>query len=250
MATHSDGSIIVDAEIDAEGFKADSQKLHKAIGSLNNKVKGLGPTFQKAISGNAKAISSFDMKADTLEGTIAEIQNGMSRLGSTKVSTEEYDELCESVNKAEQALFKLYDRRDKMEAIGTSKDSKAWKALQYDIENAERELASYVRGKKKMEAEGTNFTTGKSTVEFAELSKALADAKAQLGGMRENVQGAKEQLVEMGYYADVVKCVMAYYNTLSPLDAYRDLSSEQQVIIYLDDYYSSVLYNYQMRATV
>lgn len=202
MAEHSDGSIIVDAEIDAEGFKADSQKLHKAMQGLNTKMKSLGPIFQKAMSGNTKAISSFDMKADTLESTIADIQREMSRLGSTRVSTEEYDELCKSVNKAEQALFKLYERRDRMEAIDTSKDSKAWKALQYDIRIAERELASYVRGKQAMEAKGTNFTTGKSTVEYAELSKALAGAKAQLGEMRQNVQGAKEQLVEMEAQAE------------------------------------------------
>ena len=157
LAEHSDGSIIVDAEIDAEGFKADSQKLHKAMQGLNTKMRSLGPIFQKAMSGNAKAISSFDMKADTLEGTIAEIQREMSRLGSTQVSTEEYDELCKSVNKAEQALFKLYERRDRMEAIDTSKDSKAWKSLQYDIKAAEDELARYERGKQAMEANGTAF---------------------------------------------------------------------------------------------
>ena len=214
MANHSDGSIIVDAEIDAEGFKADSQKLHKAIGSLNNKVKDLGPTFQKAISGNAKAISSFDMKADTLEGTIAEIQRDMSRLGSTQVSTEEYDELCNSVNKAEQALFKLYERRDKMEAIDTSKDSKAWKSLQYDIKAAENELARYERGKQAMEANGTAFRSGVDTSQYAQLNSALDSAKNRLAEMQSQVKRTTAATRALGAVGKTLKATFSKFGSI------------------------------------
>ncbi len=59
---------------------------------------------------------------------------------------------------------------------------------------------------------------------------------------------SKDQLIEMGYYADVIDCVTAYYSTMTPLEAYRDLSSEAKIMIYLEEYYSQVLYLYQMRA--
>ncbi|MBQ8197201.1 MAG: hypothetical protein IJZ73_03985 [Clostridia bacterium] len=79
----------------------------------------------------------------------------------------------------------------------------------------------------------------------------ITSAKASLELKLSQIVGesfSKEQLVEMGYYSDVIKCVTAYYDTLAPLTAYQDLSGEKDVIIYLDEYYSNVLYNYQMRA--
>ena len=39
MAEHADGSIIVDTEIDAQGFKAGSSELQRAIKSLNTKME-------------------------------------------------------------------------------------------------------------------------------------------------------------------------------------------------------------------
>ncbi len=57
----------------------------------------------------------------------------------------------------------------------------------------------------------------------------------------------KEQLVEMGYYADVIDCVCAYYDLLSEQEAFQDITSETKLITYLDDYYQNILYMYKMR---
>lgn len=58
----------------------------------------------------------------------------------------------------------------------------------------------------------------------------------------------KEQLVDMGYYADVITCVSAYYDTLEAVAAYNDIKNETGLIPYLDDYYDSVIYIYRTRA--
>lgn len=57
----------------------------------------------------------------------------------------------------------------------------------------------------------------------------------------------KDQLVDMGYYADVIDCVCAYYDLLSAQDAFQDITSENKLITYLDDYYQDILYMYKMR---
>lgn len=59
---------------------------------------------------------------------------------------------------------------------------------------------------------------------------------------------SKEQLVDMGYYSDVIRCVCGYYDTLSALSAYRDIASESKLCIYLEDFYEEVVYMYQTRA--
>ena len=60
---------------------------------------------------------------------------------------------------------------------------------------------------------------------------------------------SKDQLVEMGYYDDVIRCVRAYYDTLSPLAAYQGVSHDDKLIMYLDDYYPNVVYMYKLLAT-
>ena len=58
----------------------------------------------------------------------------------------------------------------------------------------------------------------------------------------------KDQLVEMGYYKDVITCVSGYYDRLSALSAYQDITNETGLITYLDDFYESVVYMYRVRA--
>ena len=58
------------------------------------------------------------------------------------------------------------------------------------------------------------------------------------------------QLVEMGYYEDVIKCVCGYYDTLNATDAFYDISSERKLAIYLDEYYTEIVYSYKVRAGV
>lgn len=113
MAEHADGSIIVDTEIDTEGFKAGSNKIQKAISSMNSKMKNLGPTFQKALSGSASAMSSFDAKATILESTISEIETELQKLGSAKVPTDIYAGLIESADKCGYKLDTLYQKQKK-----------------------------------------------------------------------------------------------------------------------------------------
>ena len=57
----------------------------------------------------------------------------------------------------------------------------------------------------------------------------------------------KDELVEMGYYKDVIDCVCAYYDTLEPLEAAKGITADREVCVYLDDYYESVVYMYTQR---
>ena len=58
----------------------------------------------------------------------------------------------------------------------------------------------------------------------------------------------KEQLIDSGYYNDVLRCVTGYYDTLDVEIAYQDFCSEEKLMIYLEDYYSNMLYLYKVRA--
>ncbi len=79
-------------------------------------------------------------------------------------------------------------------------------------------------------------------------SIAQSNATLQLKYMEISSENfSKDQLIEMGYYADVIDCVCAYYDTLDPLTAWRDFTNDEKIVIYLEEYYVQVLYMYQSR---
>ncbi len=79
------------------------------------------------------------------------------------------------------------------------------------------------------------------------IIKINADLKVKYAQLKGQFM-SKEELIEMGYYADVLDCVCGYYNTLSALDAYNSIKNESKLIIYLEDYYSNVIYMYRSKA--
>ena len=58
---------------------------------------------------------------------------------------------------------------------------------------------------------------------------------------------SKDELIELGYYADIISCVQAYYDTLDPVQAYHDLMTDSKAMLYLEDYYSQLLSAYRLR---
>lgn len=207
MAEHADGSIIVDTEIDTEGFKAGSNKIQKAISSMNSKMKNLGPTFQKALSGSASAMSSFDAKATILENTISEIETELQKLGSTKVPTDIYAGLIESADKCSYKLDTLYQKQKKMKATGVSKNSQAWKSLQYEIQRTGSAMETYNARAQAMESNGTAFQSGTNTAQYNELSNALANAKTQLAEMKAQAEKARKSTRKLASEGGLLKKV-------------------------------------------
>ena len=209
MAEHADGSIIVDTEIDPQGFKAGSSELQRAIKSLNKKMEALGPTFQKALSGNASALASFDSKAEALQDTISQLEAKLKSLGDTRVPTEDYQWLTDEIKKAENELNKLVEKEIKMSDMGVKKNSKAWQSLQYDIALAKRKIADYEAEQEQMRDAGTAFQMGSATAEFEKLRSELSAAKTKLADMQAQADSARGSTNKFAAAAKILKNVLA-----------------------------------------
>ncbi len=66
----------------------------------------------------------------------------------------------------------------------------------------------------------------------------------------ESAEYSKDQLVEMGYFKDVIKCVCAYFDTLEPLSAYQIFLAENRLTTFLDFYYEQVALLYKYKAEI
>jgi phage-related protein len=149
--------------------------LEKEVNSLSS---GLQAVSQSAEGGfaNGKAVLAFDNKITALEQRLTEARQRLADFGNTQIPTEAFKEISAQVEKAEQSLFKLYERRDTFEALGVKENSKQWQRLTLDIKNAETILSQYERQRDSLAANGGAFISGNETAEFARMQEALNNA--------------------------------------------------------------------------
>lgn len=194
----ADGSIVVDTELQTEGFDKGSKDMQRAVNSLQSKVDGLAPTMKKAMRGSASALESFDTKVGPLQETIAALEDKMGQLGKMRIPTDDYSWLQTEIAKAEKELDKLLNKEAVYEDLDVSKSSQKWKTLQYSIEQTERKLEEYRAEAAQMEENGTSHTSGADSAEYDQLSTALDAVKEKLDGMVQKVERGTSAFAKFG----------------------------------------------------
>lgn len=194
----ADGSIVVDTELQTEGFNKGSKDMQRAVNSLQSKVDGLAPTMKKAMRGSASALESFDTKVGPLQETIAALEDKMGQLGKMRIPTDDYSWLQTEIAKAEKELDKLLNKEAAYEDLDVSKSSQKWKTLQYSIEQTERKLEEYRAEAAQMEENGTSHTSGADSAEYDQLSTALDAVKEKLDGMVQKVERGTSAFAKFG----------------------------------------------------
>lgn len=201
MAGQADGSIVVDTELQTQGFDKGSKEMQRAIGSLQTKVNNLAPTMKKAMRGSASALESFDGKVGPMRETISALEEKLEQLGKARLPTEGYQWLQTEIAKAEKELDKLLNKEAMYEDMDVNKSSQKWKTLQYNIEQTERKLEEYRAEAAQMEENGTSHTSGADSAEYDQLSTALDAVKEKLDSMVQHVERGTSALARFGSMA-------------------------------------------------
>lgn len=246
----SDGSIIIDTELDLKGFEAGSSELlsaikgltgelskfrdmlkglaaepiriktdtsqaesglkglqtqterlrsttgesgiQKEINGITGSVEKLEPIFTKAMNGSESAMSSFETKANELDGKIAGLQERLTTFGETRFHTEEYDRLNAEIESVGQKFDVLVDRQEKMQALGVSQKSSQWKSLQYDMEQLSAKYEELIQKRNELEGAGRTSFLGSDTPAYEAMTGALESAAARIMEMREAMDGVAD----------------------------------------------------------
>lgn len=201
MAGQADGSIVVDTELQTQGFDKGSREMQRAIGSLQTKVNNLAPTMKKAMRGSASALESFDGKVGPMQETISALEEKLGQLGRMRIPTDDYKWLQTEIGKAEKELGKLLDKETMYEDLDVSKSSQKWKNLQYSIEQTRNKLEDYRAEAAQMESDGTAFNSGADTAEYQQMSDVLDATKEKLDSMVQRVERGTSALSRFGSMA-------------------------------------------------
>lgn len=198
MAGQADGSIVVDTELQTEGFDKGSREMQRAIGSLQTKVNNLAPTMKKAMRGSASALESFDGKVGPMRETISALEEKLEQLGKARLPTEDYQWLQTEIAKAEKELDKLLNKEAMYEDMDVNKSSQKWKTLQYNIEQTKQKLDEYRAEATQMENDGSAYTSGADSAEYEQLSKSLDSVKSKLESMVQRVERGTSAFAKFG----------------------------------------------------
>lgn len=201
MAGQADGSIVVDTELQTQGFDKGSKEMQRAIGSLQTKVNNLAPTMEKAMRGSASALESFDGKVGPMRETISALEEKLGQLGRMRIPTDDYKWLQTEIGKAEKELGKLLDKETMYEDLDVSKSSQKWKTLQYSIEQTRNKLEDYRAEAAQKESDGTAFNSGADTAEYQQMSDVLDATKEKLDSMVQRVERVTSALSRFGSMA-------------------------------------------------
>lgn len=153
--------------------------LEKEINSLSTGLQSVSSSAETGFA-NGNAVLAFDSKIRALEQRLEEARTKLAEFGNTNLPTEAYTTLSAQISKAEQALFRLYDRRDTMEEMGVKENSKQWERLAIQIENAEALIAQYERERDNLAANGGAFIKGSETDEYSRMQASLDAANDTL----------------------------------------------------------------------
>lgn len=82
MAEHSDGSIVIDTELDQSGFEAGSKELLQAIQSLTSEIKQLNAQFGSAFANTSKAADDSSSRVQQLEAQVTQLQSQVDGLNT------------------------------------------------------------------------------------------------------------------------------------------------------------------------
>lgn len=184
----SDGSLIFDTDLDTKGFERGSSKLQNAINSLLKSVDRIGNMDVST----PKKIAKFQDHVAKARNEVESMRQKLEDLGSKTISTADYEALTKSIEKAEKALFKLYDRQELMRSLGVDENSNQWKRLQLQIQDAEAAVERYNNQKAQMEADGSAFVSAVDTEQYAQLNAELEEAEAKLADYEAAVERTDE----------------------------------------------------------
>lgn len=174
----ADGSIIIDTELDTTGLERGSAEIEKRVGSLCSAVNRLGQSLQKSAAGYSSTLG--EILSQTYTNDVEGLAQKLKALGTAKIPTEPYAQLCTELEKTEKKFNALIDRQEKLDYLGVSHDSTQWKSLQYDIEKCGDAFRELEATKAQMESSGTAFTLGSQTVEYQRLRANLIQLRTAM----------------------------------------------------------------------
>ena len=164
----------------SDSIKTETSKIKHSVnsGDVTEPVKKQLSVMQKL----KRSLTAFQLKS----GIKAPTEDYMKAVQDIRTYRQ-------AISNTEKTLGKYYEKRDKMEALGVNKESRAWKSLEYDIKNAEAQLQRYKEQRAAAMSEKTQMVSNGTA-----FARPYSIPKEILKGVRNGTAGIGRATIGLG----------------------------------------------------
>lgn len=206
----ADGTVLIDTEINTDGMEPGTKEVEDAVRRMAGEIDDLGKkaeiALQKQVASFAKANNAFQAQQKKVD----ELKRKIEEYGNTKIPTEQYSQAEKDIEKLNQKLDAVIEKQIKFVETGGNTKSRAFEAMEYDIENLNTQISEAISKKKQLEGSGQAFTLGKDTDQYSAMTDKYVAESQKLLNMNENL-GAS--------YSRVKNEFMEYQKRLNGVDS-------------------------------
>ena len=183
----TDGSIIIDTEINSDGMSAGGKEIESSLRKMANELNGVSAKTKASIEKQIDSFSKLSREYARQSEKVEELKRKVAEYGNQKIPTEEYREIQAQIDQATAKMNQLTEAQERFLANGGKKNSNTYKRQQYDIDELANTI-KYAEGElKDLEASGTAFRTGTGTKEAKADMKKLAVAEDKLANINDRL---------------------------------------------------------------
>lgn len=217
-------------------IKGVESKLSAVTDSVNSRIEEINKLYDESIA----KVESRAVKAGLINSSIvADKTTTLEKARNEQIALilEKRDaDVAALIAQTQELQSKIDGVGEYFNALREKELNKKILELKDDSAKIEREVFKYNNGIIEKE------TRYRNTIKQAEATLKLQFMEICMG------EYTKDQLVDMGYYNDVIDCVTGYYDKFSAAEAFRKITDEKKLAIYLDDMYAEVIYAYRSKA--
>ena len=220
-------------ESEKAGLNAKLTSLNQERDNANEKISAMYETSEEQVEKQA-------MKNGLINSSIVTDKIAMLETAKNDKIAQINLEYADKISNVQSEIEKINALIEQAEEYFSSVHQKEKTAKALELKDKQKEI------------ERTVFKYNNSLDEkIIKYHNSIAQSNVELKLKYMEIQAgefSKDELVDMGYYDDAIKCVCDYYDTLSPLAAFQDIVLEQRLMIFLDEYYQDAIYMYKIRA--
>ena len=166
-------------QLDSKEYDKNVERLQARTNKLMAEINRMSATTAQGFKSTSSVIAFNNRLDDTAEKIVTARQE-LEEFAEQQIPTDQYRETTAAIEKAEKALLKLYDKKDALEELGTSEQSKQWQRLQNDIEKAEAEVERYEMAADRMRETGEAFVDPAATEAYHQMAEDIERAEQAL----------------------------------------------------------------------
>ncbi len=179
----ADGTILIDSKIKTDGFVSGSRELEAAARRMASSVRGLGEKAETALRKQTDSFVKLNGQYAEQERKVERLRQKVAEYGNQKMPTQEYREVSAQISAAQSRLDGLIQRQQKFLDTGGKTGGRAYKSMQYDIEELRNTIRYAEAELRELEATGNAYTSGAGSAAAQKDMDALAREEAKLDDM-------------------------------------------------------------------